>query len=133
MSRSVKEGGSRSRYPDWEAAIGARIRLRRRELGMSLTALAGQCAVTYQQIQKYETGENSANGTTLRVIAKALGVTIGYLVGDGKPTEAELTLAQLTRHSLAVRALRVLDELGSPKALQWVELGESAARGKRAA
>jgi transcriptional regulator with XRE-family HTH domain len=38
--------------------IGARLRMRRRELGMSQQEVAGALGISFQQIQKYERGSN---------------------------------------------------------------------------
>lgn len=34
--------------------VGAQIRMRRKSLGMSQSALAGRLGITFQQVQKYE-------------------------------------------------------------------------------
>ena len=58
--------------------IGARLRLRRREHGLSRGALGEALAVTFQQIQKYEIGMSCVSAGTLYEISKALDVPIGY-------------------------------------------------------
>ena len=68
--------------PVLELAIGARIRTRRRQLGLSQSDLAGRLGVSFQQVQKYERGANRVAASTLLAAAQALGVTIGWLVGE---------------------------------------------------
>jgi transcriptional regulator with XRE-family HTH domain len=65
-----------------DIAIGAAIRLRRKQLGVSQSQLAEACAVTFQQIQKYENGANRVSFSRLVQIAHALGLRVADLVGD---------------------------------------------------
>jgi transcriptional regulator with XRE-family HTH domain len=65
-----------------ELAIGARIRTRRRQLGLSQSDLAARLGVSFQQVQKYERGSNRVAASTLLAAAQALNVTIGWLVGE---------------------------------------------------
>lgn len=53
--------------------VGARIGLRRSALGLSQTALARQLGVSFQQVQKYETGQNRISASRLHHAATALG------------------------------------------------------------
>jgi transcriptional regulator with XRE-family HTH domain len=48
-----------------DAYIGARMRERRQALGISQAALGQELGVTFQQIQKYETGRNRVSATRL--------------------------------------------------------------------
>ena len=65
--------------------IGKMIRERRTECGLSQSALAERLGVTFQQIQKYESGRNRVSAVTLHEIAKA----VGYTVGSFYPEEPE--------------------------------------------
>ncbi len=65
-----------------EFAIGARIRARRRQLGVSQSELAGALGVSFQQVQKYERGSNRVAASTLVAIAAALKTTVAWLVGE---------------------------------------------------
>ena len=75
-----------------EREIGARIRARRRQLGLSQSELADQLGVSFQQVQKYERGANRVAASTLVATAEALGVSIGWLVGEAVPQEGEQDL-----------------------------------------
>ena len=55
-----------------DVAVGARIRARRKEIGMSQTELGKAIGVSFQQVQKYERGWNRVAASTLFRIAKAL-------------------------------------------------------------
>ncbi|MBS0333804.1 MAG: helix-turn-helix transcriptional regulator [Proteobacteria bacterium] len=65
-----------------ELFIGARLRTRRRQLGLSQTDLAERLGVSFQQVQKYERGANRVAASTLLVAARALGVSVSWLVGE---------------------------------------------------
>jgi transcriptional regulator with XRE-family HTH domain len=64
--------------------VGARTRLRRKMLGMSLEALAAALGITYQQVQKYEKGANRVSASRLRHIAHVLRVPESYFF-EGAP------------------------------------------------
>lgn len=62
-----------TKSPDpMDIALGAAVRIRRRTIGMSQEALAEQCNVSFQQIQKYENGANRISFSRLVQIARAL-------------------------------------------------------------
>ena len=62
-----------------DAYIGARIRQRRHDLEMSQHALAKALGVTYQQIQKYESGTNRVSAARLFEICKTLKVPLSSM------------------------------------------------------
>jgi transcriptional regulator with XRE-family HTH domain len=61
-----------------DAHVGARIRERRIELGLTQQQLTGVIGVTYQQMTKYEHGINRISAGRLYNIACALNTPIGY-------------------------------------------------------
>jgi transcriptional regulator with XRE-family HTH domain len=65
-----------------DAAIGARIRLRRNELGLTQEQLADALGVTYQQVQKYERGVDRISVSMLMKIAKRLDGSVAALIGE---------------------------------------------------
>ncbi|WP_140987153.1 helix-turn-helix domain-containing protein [Asticcacaulis tiandongensis] len=54
--------------------VGAKVRLRRRFLGLSQESLARGIGVTFQQVQKYERGTNRISCSKLMEIATLLDV-----------------------------------------------------------
>jgi transcriptional regulator with XRE-family HTH domain len=58
--------------------VGSRIRLRRTLLGMTQEQLAAALGISYQQIQKYETGANRVSAGRLYEIGQRLDVDISY-------------------------------------------------------
>src|SRR4051812_16510963 len=63
---------------DVDRHIGARVRERRLALGLTYRQVADRIGVTYQQVYKYEKGENCISVGCLHPIAQALGVGPGY-------------------------------------------------------
>ena len=58
--------------------VGERIRARRTEMGLTQEDLAQQLAISYQQVQKYETGANRISAGRLYEIALKLTTDISY-------------------------------------------------------
>ena len=56
--------------------VGARISLRRSALGLSQSALAQKIGVSFQQVQKYETGQNRISASRLHRVARVLGTSV---------------------------------------------------------
>lgn len=65
-----------------ELFIGARLRTRRRQLGLSQSDLAQRLGVSFQQVQKYERGANRVAASTLLIAARVLNTSVGWLVGE---------------------------------------------------
>ncbi|MCR5507031.1 MAG: helix-turn-helix domain-containing protein [bacterium] len=66
--------------------IGKRLKLRRIMLHMSQDELASMVGVTFQQIQKYESGNTKLSASRLLILAKVLQVDIQYFY-DGLEKE----------------------------------------------
>jgi len=58
--------------------VGARLRRRRIELRASQSSLASRLGVSFQAVQKYETGAVRLSASRLFDLAHALGVAPGY-------------------------------------------------------
>ncbi len=65
-----------------DVEVGARVRLQRKALGLSQTALAEALGLTFQQIQKYERGANRISASMLVKTAERLQTTVAALVGE---------------------------------------------------
>jgi transcriptional regulator with XRE-family HTH domain len=61
-----------------DAWIGRRFKMRRVMLRISQDELATMIGVTFQQVQKYESGANRASASRLWAIAKVLQVEAGF-------------------------------------------------------
>src|SRR5690242_21902143 len=62
--------------------VAGRIKARRLLAGLSQTELAAKIGVTFQALQKYETGENRVSAGRLWRIADVLGADIAYFFQD---------------------------------------------------
>jgi transcriptional regulator with XRE-family HTH domain len=64
--------------------VGGRMRLRRIQLGMSQGALANKIGVSFQAVQKYESGDIRISASRLYDVAQVLQVTPGFFF-EGYP------------------------------------------------
>ncbi len=68
--------------------VGARIRMRRKILGVSQEKLAESLGLTFQQVQKYERGANRVSASKLYEIARSLQAPVAYFFeGLADPSE----------------------------------------------
>lgn len=104
-----------------DVEVGARLRLLRKAAGLAQYALGEALGVTYQQIQKYETGENRLAASTLVRAAKAVGVEPSILLlGQERATQSDKT--PLARYGEAgtyelVEAFLAIEDPGHRRAL----------------
>ncbi|MBD2782657.1 helix-turn-helix domain-containing protein [Xenorhabdus szentirmaii] len=62
--------------------VGQRIQAKRKELGMTATALAKKIGISQQQLSRYERGTNRINLTHLVDISKLLNTDISWFFQD---------------------------------------------------
>ncbi len=86
--RSVKKQPSRRGSNPIDIHVGARVRLRRHLLGLTLQTLAKAVGVAYQQLQKYEWGVNRIGASRLFNLSRVLDVPVSYFFEDLSPAEA---------------------------------------------
>ena len=72
--------------------VGGRLRLRRTLMGLSQTDLAKSVGLTFQQVQKYESGANRVSASRLYHIAESLDVPVSFFFDD-MPREGGLAEA----------------------------------------
>ncbi len=65
-----------------DEAMGEILKLHRRAAGLSQSELGQAVGITFQQIQKYESGRNRLSVSRLFQLAKALGITPSDLMLD---------------------------------------------------
>ena len=65
--------------------VGARLRQRRILLGMSQTALGNAAGITFQQVQKYESGRDRISSSRLFEFAKILNVPVSHFFEQMAP------------------------------------------------
>lgn len=118
--------------------VGSRLRYRRMHLGMSQETLAAAVGLRFQQIQKYEKGQNRIGAGRLFRLAKALRVPLDYFFEDLPETDkADLEAARRPiaflgtpeGHELANSFIRISDPATRRK---LIELVRSLAQGESA-
>jgi transcriptional regulator with XRE-family HTH domain len=122
-------GGRRSRPDPIDVAVGARIRLRRRLLNLTQKQLAEKIGVTFQQIQKYESGGNRVATSTMVKIAAVLRTSVAALVGEGVVSPFDPTLYGQLEITGADRLLKLYEQIESGELRQaLVTTAEALAR-----
>ena len=91
QARQPRRRGRASYRQDLKAidrAVGGRVRQRRIMMGLSQTALADSVGLTFQQVQKYESGANRISASRLYEFGDVLSVPISYFFDDMEEPEA---------------------------------------------
>ena len=95
--------------------VGAKIRVRRKQLGISQSALAETLGLTFQQVQKYEKGSNRVSASMLYKTGKKLDAPVAYFFEglDGQSSSEHGTAEDLKalKAMSAVPAVALITEL----------------------
>ena len=93
-----------------DIVIGRNLKLLRLSRGMTQTTLADSLGLTFQQIQKYETGTNRISASRLIEIARILQATLYELLpADGHfPNAQDIALGKDT--SRLLRAFQAISD-----------------------
>ena len=86
----------------FDAALDARLRGLRMLIGVTQRKLAQDMGVSFQQLQKYEAGENRMTASKVDRAARALKVTASYLMGEtagfgGDPLDGAIAIEDTSR------------------------------------
>lgn len=95
----TKRVGRKGRATWIDQHVGARVKARRLEMGMSQADLSNIIGITFQQLQKNERGANRFGASRLYETAQALAVPVSYFydgvedarTGPGMPIDATRT------------------------------------------
>jgi transcriptional regulator with XRE-family HTH domain len=93
--------------------VGERIRSRRAELGLTQEQLAEALNVSYQQIQKYETGANRISAGRIFELARKLDVDLSYFF-EGLPLGDQPRLEHGGRQRSAIELVRKFARIEDP-------------------
>jgi transcriptional regulator with XRE-family HTH domain len=107
--------------PAIDTRIGARLRLRRTVLGLTLADLGARCAISAQQVHKYEQGLSSMSAARLAQVAAILAVPVGWFFEENDP-DAGLPseLINVLADPQNMKVISLLIRLKDPKAKQLV-------------
>lgn len=72
-------------YAPVDIHVGQRLKIRRKTLGMSQTTLGDAIGISFQQLQKNETGGNRIGASRLFELSQILDVPISYFFDDMPP------------------------------------------------
>jgi len=109
-----------------DVQVGNRIRIERTAKGMSQVTLASAIGVTFQQLQKYETGRNRVSAGRLSAIAEVLGVPASNLIAS--VTDEQRDTLALMAQPKAIKLLRLWMQIPRSQRSALLELMQSMAR-----
>lgn len=109
--------------------VGGKIRERRRECRMTQKALASSCGISFQQLQKYESGENRVSASMLSAMAEHLAVSVLYFFdGFSEAFNWEYALVRAWRALPAKKRLlatSIIKEMSGDGHAQGKEAGDA--------
>lgn len=104
-------GGSKGIAKNVDMHVGHRVRDRRAELGLTQKDLAKTLGLSYQQVQKYETGANRISAGKLYEMAMLLDVAVSDFFDGLDPTRAGEPMEHGGRNRSAIEMARNFDEI----------------------
>lgn len=124
---------------EFNVSFGKRIRAMRKLRGMSLSELAANLSLSFQQVQKYEQGKNRVTVATMLRIAQILEVdpsvllrgAVGQSEGAGATECVEMTTDKMAER---VKVVELYFGISEPSLRLWVLnllklLGKSSRQG----
>lgn len=78
----ASKSSARAEIKEANVRIGKKLRALRESCGVTQMKLAAGLGVTFQQLQKYEKGENRISAGTLYMVSKKLNKPIDYFYND---------------------------------------------------
>ena len=91
--------------------VGGRIRERRTLMGMTQENLANALQISYQQVQKYETGANRISAGRLYELAQILKVDVNFLFEGLEPTAQQEPMAHGGKNRSTIELVRNFTEI----------------------
>ncbi len=106
--------------------VGRKVRQCRWLVGMSLQALAERIGVSYQQLQKYERGENRISISRLWEIARVLEVPMAHFLEelDGQVPNGNALRASLLSEKEAIKLVRAYHAIPETQRRQLLSLAQ---------
>lgn len=94
--------------------VGERIRARRTELGLTQEQLANSLGISYQQVQKYETGANRVSAGRVYEMAQKLQIDVSFFFEGLEPTSLSEPLEHGGKHRSTIEMVRNFAEIDDP-------------------
>ncbi|MFC4347818.1 helix-turn-helix domain-containing protein [Kordiimonas lipolytica] len=112
-----KQGGLSARKADLiDKHVGRRLRDRRRALELSQQDIANILGISYQQVQKYESGQNRVSAGRLYLLAHILQTKVSDFY-EGLPAGDEILSGKITDMDLIIPELETLPNVNVRDAL----------------
>ena len=112
---------------DIDAYIGSRVRLRRMTIGVSQEQLGDALGLTFQQVQKYEKGQNRIGAGRLYRIAQILSTPVAYFYDGLPPTAGSTETETVVGRSADLQAF-VASSDGHALSLAFQKIADPATR-----
>jgi transcriptional regulator with XRE-family HTH domain len=94
--------------------VGERIRERRTMMGLTQEHLAQALEISYQQVQKYETGANRVSAGRLYEIGQRLEVDVSYFFDQLEPLTSSSPLEHGGKNRSTIELVRNYGEIDEP-------------------
>ncbi|WP_429226038.1 helix-turn-helix domain-containing protein [Inquilinus ginsengisoli] len=106
-----------------DVAVGWNIRQRRQNAGIGLERMAGRLDLSFQQLQKYETGASRISAAMLIRIAQVLEVPVGQLLAGATEASGDRDLPyDPEEHRVALALARDLLAIQDPTVRRSLQL-----------
>ena len=106
------------RRPDSiDVEVGRRVRVERMARGLSQTELGDKIGVTFQQVQKYESGVNRISMGRLTRIARLFGIDVTDLLEAGR-RRAPAAAIDPSERAKSSQTMRMLGRIGAMRLLR---------------
>ncbi len=92
--------------------VGERIRERRTMMGLTQENLANALQISYQQVQKYETGANRVSAGRLYEMAMRLEIDVSYFFEGLEPTSQREPMEHGGKNSSTIELVRNFSKIG---------------------
>jgi len=122
--------GKRGRS-DIDVRVGRRLREARLLAGLSQSQLGARVGVTFQAVQKYESGENRLSASRLLGVAEVLHQPLSFFFDDLAETDVAAAPASLTPKE--IKLLRYYRGIGDEDARDWMLKLAKSMGGRRGA
>jgi transcriptional regulator with XRE-family HTH domain len=116
MNSDRRNNASR-RLDPLDVLVGKRIRTQRLVRKMSQSELGKQLGITFQQIQKYESGVNRVGAGRLQSIAKIFGMPVNVFFGEDNATQdaSDATNEAMLNFLNTARAVKLVKDFARVK------------------
>ncbi len=114
-----------SRLDPLDMLVGKRIRTQRLACKMSQSDLGKRLGITFQQIQKYESGVNRVGAGRLQTIAKIFNMPVNVFFGEDEATqeaspEANETMLKFLNTARSVKLVKDFSRIKDPALQQAI-------------